>query len=328
MPDLDFCKLEVTIVHSLLSFKTAPRKFKNIAAISKYFNQSAPAKHPYLESANTVLVLEFDNTQLDCELKIVDSTEDASDVFAFKVWNFPENTMMYIGDYLLFKYYWESDPTKYTTYHGVIKTIRSKRDTANVKTIVKGQLVNQDILYNWSIYEKYPKLTYYSEVKDFIENELQFSFTYMIPVFSRKLRLTTPILTKGKPVGAILEEVCSQLTAILKDDTCKWKFINGNTILIYRGSDLGKKFLNEQFKLQVPAINYNDLFEYTDNGENFFIEMEGIPTLVSGIVFYVDTTGVPPYITTESAYYVADEIEHTISCTDGYSVKIYCSLTQ
>jgi hypothetical protein len=350
MTYLDFCKLEVTVVHSLINFKSTLEKFRNVSAISKYFESDSGQWTLDPDNSDTVIVLKFDNSQLSCELKAIDSTDDACDNFIFKVWNVPENTIFNIGDYLLFKWYWESDPTRYTVYHGVIKSISVKRNNADLQTSLKGCLVNQDILYNWSIYAKYPKITYYSEVSDFIQNELNFNFTPMIPTFNNKIKLLNPILTRGKSVGEILEQICQQITKDLSvipynvqmggvfdyptivtseaKDKCNWKFINGNTILIYLDSQLNTKLLNELYSIVVPSVNYNDLIEYTNNGDNFTIQVFGIPTLKSGIVFYIDTTGVPNYVTTKSAYYLVTEIEHNITISDGYVTKVYCKLTQ
>jgi len=339
MADLDFCKLEVTVIHSLQTFTSMTDKFNNIFQITKYFNMQNNSVMDFPEYLNTSLILDnnndtviqlqFDNTQLDCELKIIDSTEDNSDSFVFKVYNLPENTILYADDYLLFKFYWESDPNNYTSYHGLIKTVSAKRSSANILTTVKGQLVHQNILYNWSIYDKYPKLEYYSDIKDFVEQELKFEFISMIHGFTTNMKLPTPILTRGKSVGSILEEVCSQLTSnVLSKDECLWKFVNGQTILLYKRSDLGRRILNERFKIPVPSIKYADLLAYTITDGEYTIELFGLPTVVAGIVIYIDAEEVPEYISVESAYYIVNEIEHNITLTSGYNVKIYASITQ
>ncbi len=320
----DFCRLEITVVHSLQNFETSEDKFRNIAAISQYFSKlGTSAVDP--NNKDLIIQLQFDNTQLACELKIIDSMEDESDKFTFRIWNVPEGTIFVKGDYLLFKYYWDSDPTTYTTYHGVIKSVSSKRTSADLAVVIKGSIVDQDILYNWSIYNKYPKLNNYSDVSDFIENELQYNFTTLVPGFIDKTPLSTPILTYKKSVGDILTEVCSQASESTGQE-CSWKFINNNTILLYKKSDLSTKFLNETYNMRVPSIDFNSLFDFKNNGEEFIIECTGIPTLVAGIVFYIDCTGVPSYITTESAYYVVNEIEHNITLKDGYLIKVYCDL--
>jgi hypothetical protein len=240
-----------------------------------------------------------------------------------------ENTVLYSGDYLLFKFYWESDPDHYTSYHGLIKTVSVKRSSANVLTIVKGQLVHQNILYNWSIYDKYPKLEYYSDVKDFVEHELKFEFVSMISGFTTDMNLPTPILTRGKSVGVIFEEVCKQITkSVLTNDECLWKFVNGQTVLFYKRSDLSGRVLNEYFKISVPTIKYSDLLTYTITDGEYVIELFGLPTIVSGIVIYIDAEEVPDYISIESAYYIVNEVEHKITLNDGYIAKLYTSLTQ
>lgn len=318
------CILEVTVIHSLQNFETTAEKFRNVSAISQYFKRlDKSAIDP--NNSDLVIQLQFDNTQLFCELKVIDSMEDESDKFTFRVWNVPEGTIFAKEDYLLFKFYWDSDPTTYTTYHGIIKSIKSKRTNADLQVTIKGNIVDQDVLYNWSIYDKYPKLTYYNDVKDFIENELHFNFTSLVPGFTDKTRLSKPILTYNKSIGDILEEVCKQASSSTGEQ-CSWKFINNNTILLYKKSDLSTKYLNETYNLRVPAINYNDLIEFTDNGTGFTIELFGIPTLIAGIVFYIEVTDVPSYITTESAYYIANEIEHNITLKDGYMMKVYCDL--
>lgn len=339
MTDLDFCKLDVTIIHSLQTFTSMVDKFNNVSQITKYFdlnNSSSTDLLSYFRDemrlggdSDLVIQLQFDNTQLDCELNIIDSTEDASDTFVFKVYNLPENTVLYSGDYLLFKFYWESDPEHYTSYHGLIKTVSAKRSSANVLTTAKGQLVNQNILYNWSIYDKYPKLEYYSDIKDFVEQELKFEFVSMIHGFNTNMNLPTPILTRGKSVGDILEDVCSQITKnVLTNDECLWKFVNGQTILLYKRSDLGGRILNEYFKISVPSIKYADLLSYTITDGEYIIEVFGLPTVVSGIVVYIDAEDVPDYISAESLYYVVNEVEHKITLSDGYIVKLYASKTQ
>lgn len=339
MVDLDFCKLEVTIIHSLQTFSSMVDKFHNVKEITKYFdlyNSSSTDLLTYFRDdmrlgndADLVIKLQFDNTQLNCELKIIDSTEDASDNFVFKVWNLPNNTVLFSGDYLLFKFYWESDPEHYTSYHGVIKDIKAKRSSADLLITAKGEVVNQNILYNWSIYEKYPKLHFYSDVKDFIENELNFNFVPMVTGFNNDTVLPTPIFTRGKSVGIILEEVCKQITdSVSKDDPCHWKFINGQTILLYKDSDLGGRILNEYFKIAVPSIKYNDLLEYTPNDTGYIVNTFGIPALVSGIVFHINADEVPSYLEAESAYYTANEIEHNITLSSGYIMKIYATKTQ
>jgi len=345
MADLDFCKLEVTVIHSLQTFTSMIDKFRNVSEIAKYFKSDSStftdvAQYFRAElglgmsnfkSEDFVVRLQFDNTQLNCELKIIDSLEDASDTFVFKVYNLPIDTVLTSGDYLLFKYYWESNPKKYTSYHGIITTIGSKRTSAELQLTVKGQLVNQNILYHWSIYDKYPILQYYSDVKGFIMNELKFNFTTRIKGFSDKIALPTPIFTRGKSVGIILENVCEQITkSILKEknDICRWKFLNGQTILIYKESDLGGRILNEHIHIQVPSIKYNDLLNYTPDDGEYLIEVFGIPTLVSGIVFYIDAEEVPDYVTVESAYYIANEVEHNIRLSDGYTMRIHATTTQ
>jgi hypothetical protein len=318
-----FCRVEVTIIHSLQNFATTAEKFRNVAAISQYYKRlDRGAIDP--NNPDLVIQSQFDNTQLFFELKIIDSTEDDSDKFTFKLYNVPEGTIFVEGDYLLFKIYWDSDPTTYTTYHGIIKSVKSKRTVADLQATIKGSLVDQDILNNWSIYQKYPKLTYYSDVKDFIEQELKFNFTPLTTNFLGKVPLSKPILTYNKSIGDILGEVCKQLSA--SGQECSWKFVNNNTILIYKKSDLGTKYLNEVYNLRVPTINYNDIFEFTSNGTGFIIETEGIPTLTAGIVFCVEVTSVPSYITAETTYYIVNEVEHNITLKDGYLMKIYCDL--
>lgn len=323
--ECNFCRLEVTVIHSLQNFKTTAEKFRNVASISQYFQKLG---NNAIDPNNVDLVIQtqFDNEQMNCELKIVDSMEDNSDSFVFKVWNIPEGTIMVEGDYLLFKFYWDSDPTTYTSYQGIIKTIKSKRTVANLQTTIKGSIVNQDVLYNWSVYDKYPKLTYYKDVEDFIENELNYNFTSLVPGFVDKVQLTKPILTYNKSVGDILEEVCKQ-ASVVTGEKCSWKFINNNTILLYKKSDLSTKYLNDTYNMRVPSIDYNSLFEFTGNGSGGFkIELTGIPTIVAGIVFYIDVTSVPSYITTKSAYYVVNEVEHNITTKDGYIMKVNCDL--
>lgn len=318
------CILEVTVIHSLQNYETTAEKFRNVSAISEYFKrldkESIDPNNPDL-----VIQLQFDNTQLFCELKVIDSMEDESDKFTFKIWNVPEGTIFAEEDYLLFKFYWDSDPTTYTTYHGIIKSIKSKRTVSDLQVTIKGNIVDQDILYNSSIYGKYPKLTYYSDVEDFIENELHFNFTSLVPGFIDKTQLSKPILTYNKSIGEILEEVCKQ-ASLSTGEQCSWKFINNNTILLYKKSDLSTKYLNETYNLRVPTVNYNDLMEFTDNGTGFTIELLGIPTLIAGIVFYIEVTDVPSYITTKSTYYIVNEIEHNITLKDGYMMKVYCDL--
>jgi len=340
MADLDFCKLEVIVIHSLQTFTSKATKFQNVAQISQYFklyNSDSTDIFKYFNTGmqygsdvNMVIQVQFDNTQLNCELKIVDSAEDASDTFTFKVWNLPENTILAEGDYLLFKYYWEADPSNYISYHGIITTLTSKRTSANLQTTVKGQLVDQNILYNWSVYDKYPKLNYYSDIKDFIEQELQFKLVSRIQGFEDKTKLPTPILTRSKSVGDILNDVCDQITKTkLTGDTCHWKFVNGQDIWLYKHSDLGSRILNEYLKMTVPSVKYNDLLEYTLNDDGVIIQVFGIPTLVAGVVFYIDAEEVPEgHATIASAYYMVNEVEHNITVSDGYVTKIYASLTK
>lgn len=318
------CILEVTVIHSLQNFATTAEKFRNISAVSEYFKKmDKTAINP--NNPDMVIQLQFNNDRYHCELKIVDSTEDDSDKFVFKVFNIPEGTILVKGDYLLFKIYWAEDPNTYTIYHGVVVDVSSKRTVADLQLTVKGNLVDQDILYNWSIYEKYPKLTYYSDIEDFVENELHFNFTTLVPGFVDNVPLTKPILTYQKSIGGILEQVCAQASKSIGEQ-CSWKFINNNTILLYKKSDLGTKFLNERYNLRVPTINYNSLFGFTNNGTGFTVETVGIPTLTAGIVFYIEVTDVPSYITAESTYYVVNEVEHNITLKDGYLMKIYCDL--
>lgn len=320
----DQCILEVTVIHSLQSFETNIEKFRNIQSISKYFTRIGN-ETIYLKNTDSVVKLQFNNTQLFCELKIIDSIEDESDKFTFKVWNVPDNTIFSEGDYLLFKFYWASDPTTYTTYHGIIKKLKAKRTYDGLLTTIKGSLVDQEILYNTSVYEKYPKLSYYNDVQNFIEHDLNYNFTTLAPGFIDKTKLARPILTRGKSIGDVLTEVCKQLSKTTGQQ-CSWKFINGNTILLYKKSDLGTKYLNERYNIRVISIDYNSLFDFIDNGTDFTVECVGIPTLTAGLVFYIDCTTVPSYITTKSTYYVINEIEHTITLNNGYEVKIYCDL--
>lgn len=340
MPELDFCKLEVCVIHPFLSTK-ADERYNDISGKLKFYNLkdkdvwSAENEIVTSKDPDMVVQLQFDNTQLNCELKVVDSTEDESDKFQFKVWNMPENVTFAVDDYLLFKWYWEADPDNYTCYHGVIKSVKSKRNSADLETTVKGIVVDQDILYATSIYQKYPKLTYYSDVKNFIERELNLEFVSMIPGFSQKTPLPEPILTRGKSVGVIMETVCSQLTrTVLKNansrypnDVAKWKFLNGQTILIYRESDLKSRnsnILNNHLMITVPEVSYNDVLEFTDNGDNnFTLQVFGLPTVVSGISIHVDATDAPAFVTFESAYYTVDEVEHNITMADGYIMKAY-----
>lgn len=320
----DQCILEVTVVHSLQSFETNIEKFRNIQAISQYFSRIGN-ETIYLKNTDSVVKLQFNNTQLLCELKIIDSTEDKSDKFTFKVWNIPDNTILSEGDYLLFKFYWKSDPTTYTTYHGMIKRLKAKRTGEGLQTTIKGNLVNQEILYSTSVYEKYPKLTYFNDVQNFIENDLNYNFTTLAPGFVDKTPLSRPILTRDKSVGDVLTEICKQLTKSTGQE-CSWKFINNNTVLLYKKSDLGTKYLNERYNIRSISIDYNSLSDFIDNGTNFTVECVGIPTLTAGITFYIDCTAVPAYVKTQSAYYVISEIEHNITLNAGYHVKIYCDL--
>jgi hypothetical protein len=322
--EMNFCRLEVTVLHSLLNFTERFDRYRNAASIIKYFNTlTHPIVINFMDN-DMLFQLQFDNTILSCELQIIDSTDDTADSFKFKVWNIPTDTILTIGDYLLFKFYYNSEPDVYTTYHCVVKSLKPSRDSeANLLTEITGTVVDQDILSNWSIYAKYPKLNTYNDVKDFVENELKFNFTTTVPGFVDKTLLTTPILTRGKSISNILTEVCSQASKSLGKD-CGWKFVNSNTILIYKNIDLGTKLLNDQYNLLIPVINYNDIFEFVDNGTNFTVKVYGIPTLKSGVVFYVEVTTIPDYITAKSTYYVVEEIEHSITINDGYIMKIYC----
>lgn len=329
--DLDFCQLEVIVIHSLQTFATLKDKFVNLKQINTFFQNTGYSNE--IEDPNFVVQLEFTNSMLDCELKIVDSIEDDGDSFQFTVYNIPDKTIFSVGDYLLFKYYWRGDPKKYTFYHGYINDIKSTRSAADFKTVIKGEVVHQNILYNWSIFNKYPKLDLFEQIPDFIQNELKLGFYSTTSGWEQSILLPNAIFTRGKSVGQILDEICQQVTENNKildpankdslKNRLRWRLVNGETILFFRDSDLDGQELNTQFNIEVPAVNYSDLLEYQDNTENYQIQVFGIPTLKAGMVFYVDTTGTPDWVTEESAYFVAEEVEHNITCSDGYIMKIY-----
>lgn len=342
--DLDFCKLEVTVLHSIQGFESAKEKLNNVAAMVKYFDPADKnewANERKSVTSDDLFQFKFDNTQLNCELKVVDSIDDEGDNFIFKVWNIPETVIFYPDDFLLFKYYWETDPKKYTTFHGLIKKVKSNRLSSDLETTIKGELVNQAILYGTSVFQKFPKLTQYSDVKNFVENELNLEFVSMIPGFSQKTKLVTPILTRGKSVGVIMELICKELTdttlktanPLYPNDVARWKFLpDGQTILVYRDSDLISKnssILNNDVKMTVSSVDYNDLLEFTDVGDgSYVIQIFGLPTIKAGVVFYINTKGAPSFVTAESAYYVVDEVEHNISLADGFIMKAYVRKTQ
>lgn len=343
MPELGFCKLEVTAIHSPMNLKDVTARFQNMQAIQKYFvttAQSTDSGYPSAVQANKdkVIQVKFDNTQLNCELQVIDSTEDESDTFTFTVYNVPDNTIFIKGDYLLFKWYWDNDPDNYTMYHGTIDTAKAELSAADRKIIVKGPLVNQDILYNYTSSTKYPKLTYYSDVKDYVVNDLKLDFKSTMSIFTQKQPMSSPILTKGKSVGKIMETVCERVTKgwltqseRYPGDKCKYKFVNGQAIYFYRDSDLKNRnetILNKEYKIPTISIHYNDLFDFQNIDGVYTIEVTGLPTLKSGIAFYIDCANVPAWVSTQSAYYLADEVEHNFSLKDGYNCKIYARLSQ
>lgn len=365
---LDFCKLEVTILHSFTSFDTLYDKIMNFRSICQYFcamdTGAIDPKQPQdITSGDYLVEMKFDNTQLDCELKLIDSTTPGANKFTFVVYNMPATTLFAVDDYLLFKYYWESDPTKYLFYHTVIQNIQSKRVGGDLQTTIKGVVVDQDILANWSVYRTSPLLQYTSDIADFIKNELQLDIYSTVNVPEAHIKLPAPIYTYGKTVKQVLDLFCQQMTTLIQSDLLLihnytsnenawnsmnisqkytpsayvpittnhsrtktkllWKFVNNECIVFFRNTDMDSKFLNDYYKIEVPIVNYNDLLLYDDKTDNFTIECFGIPILKSGVAYYIEVSAVPAYITTQSAFYVVEEVETKITICDGFIMKIH-----
>jgi hypothetical protein len=207
--------------------------------------------------------------------------------------------------------------------------IKTERVNGDLKTTVKGKVVHEFVLDRWTIYNKYPLITKWYQIPDFIKNDLGLQFYSTMSGWDTDIKIYEPIYTKGKSVSRILDEICKQVTKYVTEPSktpgkiTRWKLINNNTIIIYRDVDLTNNLLNNQYKITAPSIHYTDLFEYTENSDNYQIQTIGIPTLKAGIVFQINTTGVPDFVTEQSAYFVAQEVEHTITCKDGYLMKIH-----
>jgi hypothetical protein len=327
--------MDVSVIHSLGNIKDGIDKLGNMANIRSYFqyvdiNPLGPNPDPLADVNNTINV-SFSNIQLDCELNLVDSIKNNGDKFTFTVYNIPANTIFSIGDLLVFNIYWLQEANKKIKYVGLIKEVKTDRVSGDLKTVVKGEVVYQDLLYRWSIYEKYPLLKKWYEIPDFIRNELGLEFYSTMTGWETDIKLHEYIYTKNKTVGDIFDEICRQVRIYnlsnprndLDKDDLHWKLVNENTIIFYKRSDLGSGLLNDRFGITFPSIHYTDLFEYTNNVKNYSIQTVGIPTMKAGVVFHIDTTGVPNFVKENSAYFICDEVEHSITLKDGYNVKIY-----
>jgi len=305
----DFARLEVTLCHrpDLSNLATVEEQ---TAYIAQYFQQTN------YNATTDYLVLKFNNEQLHCELDIVDSLEEGSDSFKFSVWNVPESVM--------FKYYWTDDNTRFSIYHGQIQDITVDRSNADWKTTVSGEIIHSDLMYNWSGYQVFKKVRYYSDVATMISTELGFNLVTYIEEFYDNIPLKETIITYKKTIGEVLNNVCSQLsTANVK---CHWKIINTD-LFIFKVSDLDSGMLNDAYAIDTLVINYNDLLEFKEvNYNQIQFKVFGLPTVKAGIIIELNTEYAPDYVTWQTDFLIVDEVEHVINIDDGYISTVYAHI--
>lgn len=321
MVELTFGKLEVATYHSFLNTGNMDEAWENYKTLSKVFKGDVDLKTGFgycdPDDNGPAINVNFDNTDLHCELVTVDSLDANSDSFKFTVWNIPEETIFYLNDVITFKYYWESDPSRFSIYHGRVEFTKAERSGGDVKTVIQGKLIHQNILYHWSAFKVYKKIQYYSELKDVLFTELGLVLNSSVGELGRRISLENPILTHRTTIGEIIDQICEELGV-------EWRLINHNEVLIYTREELELQLLNERYDVEVLTIDYNDILDLSvADDAQFKFKMYGLPMIKPGTVIIINTDNTPDFVTLETTSYVIDEVESTITLRDGFMTTCY-----
>lgn len=311
--DLGFGLLEVKLYHS-------PNDLSNLRSLNSIIDSgvldyvTSVDKHGAADTfiENYTFEFSFTNEQLACDFEIVDSLESSADVCKLTVWNVQENSIVTVNDVFIFKYYWEHNPKKYSIYTVRVQEIETTMDNADIKTTINGTMMDENLIYNASVHNLYPKISNYKQLKDILENIYRLNFLSNEKAFDDEVQLLEPLFTKEKSIGEILDNVCDQRE-------WKWK-ISKDSVAIY---DPEKEDTNGVFKIPVLIINYNDIYKYSEKSDGIEIETDGIPDIVAGQVIYLDTSDTPDFVETESKYYIIDEIKTTIKRQNGFFSNLF-----
>lgn len=332
MTTCDFCVLEVQILRS-----ARRGDYTALEAVQQFFSNIRLELDSLKGMTHYTLSFKFTNKQLHSELQIIDSVSNGNESFSFSVWNVPTDVTLKPDDILIFKYYWESDPQSVTQYHGIVESVEKSRTNADTKVTAKGSTIHHDILYNTSIAKVYPKIDKFHQVKDMIEVDIGLKFMSNHSTFySMDSLLETPILTKAKTVGRILDEVCQQL-----GDEFQWKIFNTTDVYIYSLKEFSEGILqhnenvitrlNEDtnkfdpmLQMHLLSVDISDVLELKDVDDyNIEVELMGLPTLKAGAIFQIDCENAPAYLNRETKNYVIDEIKQDITIASGFISTIY-----
>jgi len=210
------------------------------------------------------------------------------------------------------KYYWEADTSRFTTYIGSIEAVTIDRKSADVKTTVTGSEISQSILYSWSNFQVYSQINYYSDLQNVLKSELGLNLVSTVQELFQQTRLKNLIITKRTTIGAILDQIASELNL-------QWKFVNNTDIYFYRTSEMNEGLFNDTYKIEILDLDFNELteFEIVDSS-NVQFTCFGLPQMYAGSVFILNMDNTPSYVTLETSSYALDEIEHKITFKSGF----------
>jgi hypothetical protein len=290
---LDFCRIEVTLIHD---------------PIEEYDSATEVAPE------DKVMALEVDNTQIDIELKLTNSEDNDSNAFTLTCWNLPTDVVMSSGDYIFLRWYWEGSPKhKSKKYVGVIEEANISMDSLDFKVELKGTLSEYFMFTN----KKLLVSEYIETLADFgiilMNNTTLNTLTSQIPDFGIYDDIGGRILVYNKTLKTITEEIVDKLTQAL-DTKIRYQIQDKTNLVFYTKND-GAEVEN----VDVAIIEREDVFKRMFSstrvaGELYYVYLEtfGLPTLSVG-----------SFIEHDNMFYKIEEIEHEITVSNGYNMKLY-----
>ncbi|MDD4247517.1 MAG: hypothetical protein PHT13_00165 [Methanosarcina sp.] len=316
--------------------------------IHKQVNPSSFADPTNLDY--TYSFLSFNNTQLDMDVSITVSITTGNNIFQITTWNLPTNRTLASGDQINIRVYWLQDTNKFKIYSGFIETIIVENDGQDMKHTLSGVLI-EDFLMNTLKPRTVSESSYSNIVKTFgdLQSTLQIvgisTVRNIVPGWEN-LDHEVPgdyIQIGQKTVMEILHEIVTNFTAeVGKDITAVYNEQNSEVLFALNSDQesygtitllvLGDEDI---FEYKMESVDTTDLeAEFEESSvdlETDFYEEDVDIEIVTPTVMVITTTGVVGFTRNEifkynEHYYIASDVIHTFTDSDGYLMDVYANI--
>lgn len=306
------------------------------------------------ELETTYSSLSFNNTQMDMEVSITSSITAGNNVFEIVTWNLPTNRTLNSGDRINIRVNWMQDIKTFKIYSGYVETIVTEVDGQDLKYTLTGSLID-DFLMNTIRPKTVSERSYSNVIKTLanLQSTLQLvgiaSVTCVIPDWENlDHRLPYDDIQIGKKtVLEILQELKVNFKTELGKEVSITYNEQNNNVLIALYSD------QESYgTITVLVLGDEDIFEYrmetvdttsdesdeelyddtTDTSIEYEYDYEDEEdTTVAPTVMVISTTGVVGFMRNaifkyNGNYYIASDVIHSFSDSDGYLMEIYANI--